>query len=308
VPLDLQIVGPDPRAHLLAGVPGGIVPQQNQDAFLLGRQPLAEPGEKGGRDMTDRPAIDKPQQHSVVVSPQQPIATHGFGLSLPLGRDLLDQPQGLPCGPAVQRGVGHPTPPGLSSNPQHPIRMVGGQVHQPVARLFLNAYWASGLVIQCLARRQFTPNRLSAWRTVSMLTWSGVRPRSQQTSAAQGSVQVRRGLPKVRGRSCSSARNGWASSTRRGRLGRRDWACTLAKPRGWKACMGLRTLWAAQPNCRAICAGRCPRALASRIWHRRRVKASAERSPASRCWRSSGVKGRTYRAGFMPPPAARIRS
>jgi hypothetical protein len=64
--------------------------------------------------------------------------------------------------------------------------------------------------------------------------------------------------------------------------------------------MALRTLCEAQPNGQAIWAGRCPRALASKIWHRRRVKASAERSPAPSCWRSAGVNGRTYMGGFMP--------
>src|SRR5919199_2670200 len=71
--------------------------------------------------------------------------------------------------------------------------------------------------------------------------------------------------------------------------------------------MALGTLGVAQLNCRATCAGRCPRALASRIWHRRRVNASAERNPASSCWRSLGRNGRTNMGGFMPhhrPPCA----
>ncbi len=137
VALNRQIVGSDPRAHRLAGVPGGIVPQQHQDAFLLGRQPLAEPGEKGGRDMTDRPSIDKPQLHFVLVGPQQPIAAQRFGFMIPLGRQLFDPPQGFPRGPAVQRGVRQAAPPGLIGKAQHPIRMLGGQGHQPVALLFL---------------------------------------------------------------------------------------------------------------------------------------------------------------------------
>jgi hypothetical protein len=100
--------------------------------------------------------------------------------------------------------------------------MLGDQADQPVARLFFKAYWGSGLVIQRLACRQCTPTRLSAWRMVSMLTEYGVSPRSQQTSAAKRRIQVLRGLPKARGRSCSSACNGAAGSTRRERLGRRD--------------------------------------------------------------------------------------
>ena len=139
MPLDLQIVGSEPRTHLPADVPGGIVPQQHQDAFLLGRQPLAKPGAKGGRNMAHRPSIDTPQQHRVVVSPQQPIAGQGFGRTIPLGRDLVDQPQGFPRGLAVQSRGCQATPPGLIGKAQHPIRMLGGQVHQPVALLFFHA-------------------------------------------------------------------------------------------------------------------------------------------------------------------------
>src|SRR5262249_1168762 len=44
--------------------------------------------------------------------------------------------------------------------------------------------------------------------------------------------------------------------------------------------------------------GRCFRLEANKIWLRRRVKASEERSPASNPARSSGLKARTYMGGF----------
>jgi hypothetical protein len=43
----------------------------------------------------------------------------------------------------------------------------------------------------------------------------------------------------------------------------------------------------------------CPSALASKIWQRRRVKASGERNPASRDLRSASLKGRTYMGRFI---------
>jgi hypothetical protein len=57
--------------------------------------------------------------------------------------------------------------------------------------------------------------------------------------------------------------------------------------------MALRTVWEAQPNSSAISRGRFPRALARRIWLRRKVKASDERNPAFRASRSASVTGRT---------------
>jgi hypothetical protein len=45
VSLGLLTVGGDPRADRSADVPGRMVPDEDQDPFLLGRQPLAEPGE-----------------------------------------------------------------------------------------------------------------------------------------------------------------------------------------------------------------------------------------------------------------------
>jgi hypothetical protein len=300
--LDLLSRRTDPRADLPADVPGGIVPQQHQDPFPLDGQPLAEPGEQGSCDVTDGSAVDKPPQDLVGVESQQPIASQGVGGRILFRAVLLDQSQGRTLGPTAQGRLGQTTPPGCSGKAQDPVGMLRGQADQAVAVRFLNAYWGSGLVIQRLARRQFTPSRLSAWRIVSMLTGYGVNPRSQQTSAAKRSVQVLRGLPKARGRSCSRARNCSplpASSTARVRLGRRDRADNEASPRMWKAWIALRTLWVAQLSCWAICAGRCPRALASSIWHRRRVNAFGDRSPVSSCWCSSGVNDRMYRGGFI---------
>jgi hypothetical protein len=139
VPLRLPIVGTNPHTDRPANVPGGLVPQQHQDLFPRGGQPLAEPGEKGGRHMADWTSVDTPQQQGVAVGPQQPIAAQGFGLRVPPGEDLFHQPQGLPLGPAVQGGVGQPAPPGLIGKAQHPVVMSGRQLDQSVTLLFFNA-------------------------------------------------------------------------------------------------------------------------------------------------------------------------
>src|SRR5262250_2835371 len=61
--LDVMIVMPQPGPHLAADMPRRVVPDQQYDGKPLRRQPLAAPGEKGGRLGTDRAACHKPQQH-----------------------------------------------------------------------------------------------------------------------------------------------------------------------------------------------------------------------------------------------------
>ena len=64
-----------------------------------------------------------------------------------------------------------------------------GQPDQPVPRFFFRAYPGSGLVIQCLARRQRMPSRLSVRRIASPVYNRGVQPRSWQTAARRSKVQ-----------------------------------------------------------------------------------------------------------------------
>jgi hypothetical protein len=74
VALDLLMMGPHPGMDLPTEVPGGIVPQQHQDTLPLDGQPLTERGKKGGRHMTHRSAIDKPEQDLVDIGSQPPVA------------------------------------------------------------------------------------------------------------------------------------------------------------------------------------------------------------------------------------------
>jgi hypothetical protein len=62
--------------------------------------------------------------------------------------------------------------------------------------------------------------------------------------------------------------------------GREERRVSAAVPRPAKARMASRTVWSLQPTAWVIRCGRSPRALASRIWQRRRVNALGDRRPA----------------------------
>src|SRR6185312_6603712 len=135
-----------------------------------------------------------------------------------------------------------------------------------------------------------------ARRTVSIERTRGVHPFAWHTRATAASVQVVRVWPNARGLWWSRWRSGSSKAVpRTGRvvLGREDFAARQPGPSAAKAWMALRTDRAVQPRLRAITAGVCPPALASRTWERPRVKASADRKPACNCARSAAVTART---------------
>ena len=160
-------------------------------------------------------------------------------------------------------------------------------------------------MIHSLARFQRTPRRRIAWRIVSSLTNSAVIPSAKLTSAANSSVQMLVGLPKVRGLSCSSARSrsqptastlAWMVCDRLDRRVRQ-----ASTPSCSKRFTTLRTVWSLHPSISAIRGTHAPRSLASRIWQRRTTNASAERSPSSSRPRSSSVSSRTNIGDLIPP-------
>src|SRR5918992_4551489 len=63
--------------------------------------------------------------------------------------------------------------------------------------------------------------------------------------------------------------------------------------------MASQTHWSLQLSWALICWGLCPWLLASRIWQRRRVKASEDRKPCFRVTSSSGLSSRTI-TDLMP--------
>jgi hypothetical protein len=57
-----------------------MVPDQDQDALLLGGHLLPEPGEDGRGDMAHRAPLDKAQQRLRPVGAPYSLAAHGFGI------------------------------------------------------------------------------------------------------------------------------------------------------------------------------------------------------------------------------------
>jgi hypothetical protein len=74
---DLAVVVADPVADLVAAVPGGVVPDQEQGLLAGGVELAAAPGEVVDGDRADRAAVDEAQPDLVVgllvgrVRPQQ---------------------------------------------------------------------------------------------------------------------------------------------------------------------------------------------------------------------------------------------
>src|SRR4051794_41533643 len=59
--LDPAVVGRDPGPHLAADVPGGVVPDQGQDADALGGEAVGHPGEEGAGDAAHPPPPPQPR-------------------------------------------------------------------------------------------------------------------------------------------------------------------------------------------------------------------------------------------------------
>src|SRR4051812_33894909 len=260
----------------------------------------ADPFSRSPYDAADRATLDKAQQHSILVGAQQPVAGQSLGLGIVLGPCFGVQPQRL--APGAQGRLRQAAPPGLVGMAPPPGGVATRQADQAVAPVFLSAYCGSGRVIQVLARRQPSPSRLSASRTVSRLTRSAVIPCSAQTSAARARVQVERALPNCRGlwgKSVFSRSLRWASKSLAAVCGRRDCMATTASPRGSNARRTLRTACGLHPTAWAIMGAVSPRAEAKRMGQRRTLNPSDERRPARKAWRSRSLNSRT-KSGFIP--------
>jgi hypothetical protein len=194
-------------------------------------------------------------------------------------------------------------PPDLVQKADGPGRLLAGPSNQPVASVFFSRYCGSGLVIQCLARFQFVLSRLRARRTLSLETSVAMMPCSKLTCAASSKVHTPRSRPSSCGlrckRSCNRRHPSSVNVVRRW-WGREEPSCSTSNPVALKSLMTLRTVWSSQPSWKAIAGARSPRELASKIWQRRKTKASDERNPFWTWWCSSWVSGR-IKMGFLIP-------
>src|SRR5919108_1117393 len=305
--LHLAVMRLDPATHLLRLMPRGIVPDQSQHALAVRRQLLTNPLEAICRHLTHRPPINKAQEHSAGVTPQQSIAADGLWLFVRFTLLHFLQLQRGIRGPGVESRLFKPAPPAFICIAEDPGLVGTGEPLYSFQLLFFRRYCGSGLVIQSFARFHFTPRRAIALRMASRLRRFFVSPCSQITSATSSKVQRLVGLPYRRGEVCSRARSAsplLSSMPGRTVLGRRDPAVREASPRQWKSRSTLRTVCVAHPSIWAMCETRSPRELARRIWQRRTVNAWREWRPFSSCLRSSIVKDRRNIGGFIPPMIA----
>lgn len=158
-------------------------------------------------------------------------------------------------------------------------------------------------MIPCFARFHPTFRRRRTWRIVSGLSARAVHAFSWHTPATNPRVHRLVGLPSARGDWCNRPLR--SSSRSRGQtggvvFGAFDRGARHSTPSAWNARIASRTVWVAHPRVVAIRAGRCPSALARRIWDRRRVKASGDRRPPRRAARSVSVRFRTNSGSFIP--------
>src|SRR5262249_6944261 len=301
--LGTPVVLADPAPHALTDVPGGVVPDQQQRRLAFGRQLRTDPGQKVLGALADRPTLHEPQQHPVRVRAQQPVATEGLGIGIVFVLLRLDQAQRFVVGPGVQVRRRQAAPPGLIQKAQHPVRMPLSQTDQSIPSFFFRAYAGSGLLIQCLARFQRMPRRLSAERMASPDSGRGVQPWVWHSSATRSKVHRLVGLPNRRGLWCNRSLSGAArSGPRSGRAewGREDLGFRQSRPSRAKACRALRTVGGVQPRFWATCTAGRPSAACSRIWQRRAVNASRLRRPLRNRRRWPSVKRGTKSLGFIP--------
>ena len=137
--LDVPVVCLDPGPHGLADVPRGIVPDQQQGGFAFGGQPGRQPGEKWRRHRTDRPPIDKAEEHALCIRASQPITRDRFGLGVVPVWLVLDQVDGLVVCPRMEIGLGEAAPPDFILKAQDPVGMPRRQGDQTIAPLFFRA-------------------------------------------------------------------------------------------------------------------------------------------------------------------------
>ncbi len=302
VPLDAPIVGLAPRPHRLTDVPRGVVPHQPQRLGPFRGQPLRQPSQPLDRHGTDRPPIHTAEAQALCLRPSQPITRDRLGLGVVLVWLVLAQAQRRGVCPGLEGGLGVTAPPHRILKAQDPVRMPSREGDQAIAPLFFRVEGGAGLGIQCVARFPGVCRRWRARRMLASLRTRSVTPCSWPIAAARPSVPTPVGFPERRG---DGGKRCWrlaplaASSTGAAVFGRVDGFAKPSTPCVCKAWRMLRTVWTEQLTTGAMGVGDSRWALARTIWARRTRQASAVRRSASHCRRSSSVKGRRKRGGFI---------
>ncbi len=108
---DLLIMLFDPLAHTLTGMPGRIVPDQDQRTFATGRLLRGDPVQILTGYLTDRSLGDKAQRHLVLLRQIESVTGERLALRIIFGDDLFNQSQWRGLAPTVHGGLGDATPP-----------------------------------------------------------------------------------------------------------------------------------------------------------------------------------------------------
>ena len=137
--LDLSVMRADSGTHLLAYVPGSVVPNQNQNLLADPLELLAAPLQEAGGYGAHRTAIHEAQPCPFRPRQEEPVTGESLGVWIIFDDRLLHQTRGLPLlASAVQRGQSQQAPPGFVLETHHPARVPLRQADQPVSAPFFS--------------------------------------------------------------------------------------------------------------------------------------------------------------------------
>jgi hypothetical protein len=134
-----------PGLDLLAHMPGGVTPNEDEDMLALRLDLFAYPLQKVRRHLADRATRHKTQMHATTVGFKHPVTGQSFGIRIVLVLAQLLQTQWLVLlAPTVQIGLAHPAPPHLILIADDPSlaqkRLADGlNAHQTLGKTLLKA-------------------------------------------------------------------------------------------------------------------------------------------------------------------------
>jgi hypothetical protein len=133
------MVSGDPRLHRLADVPSGMVPDEHEGPFALGRNVRGQPREKGAGDHADGTSPHTAPQPVVGGRHRETITGHRFGLWV-LGRyRLFHQADGRVVAPGMHVRRGFTAPPHVIFAAEYKVRMMRSHLDQAVPAFFFRS-------------------------------------------------------------------------------------------------------------------------------------------------------------------------
>jgi len=147
--LDCPVVLPDPSPHLLAQMPTGVVPHEQQRPLPLYCQPVAAPIEELRCHRAHRATVHEAQQHPFIALSQpvptphqQSVAGQCLRVGIAAHHHLLDQAQrGVLLRPTRQVWPRHPAPPDLVREAEGPVGMAHRQADQAIPPPCIFSMW-----------------------------------------------------------------------------------------------------------------------------------------------------------------------